>query len=103
VVESFFFRIKTELFHRQSRRTAQALKDTVTHYIEGWCNARRLHSSLGYLSPNQYEPKRLWTRLRPRDSTFSRGSSQLSFAELSRPCGNAAVPRRPLSLSDAHH
>ena len=24
-------------------------------YIEGWYNTRRLHSTLGYLSPNQYE------------------------------------------------
>jgi hypothetical protein len=27
----------------------------VLDYIEGWYNTRRLHSSLGYLSPNTYE------------------------------------------------
>ena len=57
VVESFFARLKTELLNRQSWQTIRELKDAVTHYIEGWYNPRRLHSSLGYLSPNQFEQR----------------------------------------------
>lgn len=57
VVESFFSRIKTELLHRQSWPTGRAAKDAVARYIEGWYNPHRLHSSLGYLSPNQFEQR----------------------------------------------
>ena len=31
------------------------LRRAVFDYIEGWYNTRRLHSTLGYLSPAQYE------------------------------------------------
>ena len=57
VVESFFARLKTELLHRQSWRTGREVHDAVARYIEGWYNPRRLHSSLGYLSPNQFEQR----------------------------------------------
>ncbi len=57
VVESFFARIKTELLHRQGWPTGRAAKDAVARYIEGWYNPHRLHSSLGYLSPNQFEQR----------------------------------------------
>ena len=57
VVESFFSRIKTELLHRQGWPTGRAVKDAVARYIEGWYNPHRLHSSLGYLSPNQFEQR----------------------------------------------
>jgi transposase InsO family protein len=36
-----------------ARRTG--LRRAVFEYIEGWYNTRRLHSTLGYLSPAQYE------------------------------------------------
>ena len=35
--------------------TREGLRRTVFEYIEGWCNTRRLHSTLGYLSPAQCE------------------------------------------------
>jgi transposase InsO family protein len=57
VVESFFARLKTELLHRQSWRTGREVQDAVARYIEGWYNPHRLHSSLGYLSPNQFEQR----------------------------------------------
>jgi putative transposase len=57
VVESFFARIKTELLHRQGWPSGRAAKDAVARYIEGWYNPHRLHSSLGYLSPNQFEQR----------------------------------------------
>jgi len=57
VVESFFARLKTELIHRQSWPTGRAVKDAVARYIESWYNPHRLHSSLGYLSPNHFEQR----------------------------------------------
>jgi transposase InsO family protein len=54
VVESFFGSMKTELGDPiwENRRTAQA---AIFDYIEVWYNRQRRHSTLGYLSPEQYE------------------------------------------------
>jgi transposase InsO family protein len=55
VAESFFATIKTELIDRRGWPTRTAAHKAIFEYIEGWYNTRRLHSSLGYLSPNAYE------------------------------------------------
>ena len=55
VIESFFATLKTELIQRQPWPTRRATKDAVTDYIEGFYNPHRLHSSLGYVSPNECE------------------------------------------------
>lgn len=55
VAESFFATIKRELIDRQSWPTIAVVRRAVFSYIEGWYNTRRLHSSLGYLSPAEYE------------------------------------------------
>lgn len=50
-----FATIKAELNHRRSWPTRSAVHTAIFEYIEGWYNTRRLHSSLGYLSPSTYE------------------------------------------------
>jgi putative transposase len=55
VAESFFATIKRELIDRRPWPTIAGLHRSVFDWIEGWYNTRRLHSSLGYLSPAQYE------------------------------------------------
>ncbi len=55
VAESFFATIKRELVDTRSWPTQTGLRRAVFEYIEGWYNTRRLHSTLGYLSPAQYE------------------------------------------------
>jgi putative transposase len=55
VAESFFATIKRELIDTRAWPTRAGLRRCVFEYIEGWYNARRLHSTLGYLSPAQYE------------------------------------------------
>jgi putative transposase len=55
VAESFFATIKRELIDTRSWPTRAGLRRGVFEYIEGWYNTRRLHSTLGYLSPAQYE------------------------------------------------
>jgi len=55
VAESFFATIKRELIDARAWPTREGLRRTVFEYIEGWCNTRRLHSTLGYLSPAQCE------------------------------------------------
>ena len=40
---------------RQPWPTRRATKDAVADYIEGFYNPYRLHSSLGYVNPNEFE------------------------------------------------
>jgi transposase InsO family protein len=47
--------LKTELIHRRPWPTRAAARRAVFEYIEVFYNRRRLHSSLGYLSPTDYE------------------------------------------------
>lgn len=55
VAESFFATIKRELISDRSWPTRAGLHRAVFDYIEGWYNTRRLHSTLNYLSPAEYE------------------------------------------------
>ncbi len=55
VVERFFRSLKTERTnHRLYRSREEAKRDTID-YIEMFYNSQRLHSYLGYISPNEYE------------------------------------------------
>jgi putative transposase len=55
VAESFFATIKKELVHRRSWPTRRELASEVFEYIEAFFNRTRRHSTLGYLSPEQFE------------------------------------------------
>jgi transposase InsO family protein len=57
VAESFFASLKGELIDRQSWATRAQVRREVVWYIEVFFNRRRLHSSLGYLSPDEYEAR----------------------------------------------
>lgn len=55
VVESFFGTLKQELLYRQSWKTREVTRVAVAEYIMCFFNLKRLHSTLGYLSPVMYE------------------------------------------------
>ncbi len=55
VAESFFRTLKVELVYRRRFRTRAEAKAAIVEYIELFYNSRRRHSSLGYLSPNDFE------------------------------------------------
>jgi putative transposase len=55
VAESFFATIKKELVHRRTWPTRRELTSEVFEYIEAFYNPTRRHSTLGYLSPAQFE------------------------------------------------
>jgi transposase InsO family protein len=57
VAESFFSSLKVELIHRQSWATRAQARRAMFDYIEVFFNRKRLHSSLGYLTPAAYETK----------------------------------------------
>ena len=54
-MESFWHSLKVEETHGQDFATRAEAKHCVFGYIEGWYNTTRMHSSLGYKSPAQFE------------------------------------------------
>jgi transposase InsO family protein len=55
VVESFNATIKTELIHRTKWQTREQARAAIYKWIETWYNSVRLHSTLGYRSPIEFE------------------------------------------------
>jgi putative transposase len=56
-MESFFHTLKTELVHHKNYATKEDAKRDLLQYIEGFYNRQRIHSALGYLTPEQMVQK----------------------------------------------
>lgn len=59
VVESFFGTLKSERIHWRSYQTREEARADIAQYITMFYNSHRLHSYLGYQSPNEFERKGL--------------------------------------------
>jgi putative transposase len=55
VAESFFASYKKELIHTKPWPTLKFLKSETFDWIETYYNRRRRHSTIGYLTPEEYE------------------------------------------------
>ena len=55
VAESFYHSLKVERVHRFRYRTRQKARLSIADYIERFYNSDRLHSSIGYRSPVEFE------------------------------------------------
>ena len=55
VAESFFHTLKVECVNDENYRTRGQARTSLFDYIEGFYNTRRRHSTLGYISPVDYE------------------------------------------------
>lgn len=55
VAESFFSRLKEERVHWRHYQTRLEAKQDILDYITMFYNSQRLHSTLNYCSPNQFE------------------------------------------------
>lgn len=56
-MESFWATLQTELLDRYEWKTLAELRTPVVHFIEVFYNRKRLHSSLGYLSPEAFNAR----------------------------------------------
>jgi len=57
VAESFFHTLKTECVYQERFKTREQARQSIFDYIEVFYNRQRLHSALGYVSPECYERK----------------------------------------------
>ena len=55
-MESFFHQFKAERLHRNEYTTESELRAVIIEYVRFY-NTKRIHSSLGYLTPDEYEVK----------------------------------------------
>ncbi|MFL5251420.1 MAG: IS3 family transposase [Rhodopila sp.] len=56
-MESFFGTLKTELVHQRDYPDRDAARRDLFAYIEGYYNRRRIHSAIGYITPEQADRK----------------------------------------------
>lgn len=54
-MESFFHTLKIELVHQPKWATREEAKRDLFAYIEAYYNGARIHSSIGYMTPEQAE------------------------------------------------
>ena len=59
VAESFFGTLKTELIYRKPWPTRESARDAIGEYIEVFYNRIRRHSTIGYVSPANFEESKL--------------------------------------------
>ena len=57
VLESFFSTLKKELIYREKYQDVEDLQKSLFEYIEIFYNRQRRHSTLGYLSPFEFESR----------------------------------------------
>ena len=62
-MESFFASLKRELVHRRRFKSREEARQAIFWWIEAWYNRIRRHSSLGYISPEQFERKHQYKML----------------------------------------
>ena len=55
VAESFFATLEFELLMKHDWDTREDARRAIFQYIETWYNRKRRHSTLGYISPAEYE------------------------------------------------
>jgi putative transposase len=55
VAESFFSTLKTELIHHEKFQTKKEAEAKIFDYVEIFYNRQRLHSTLNYMTPEEFE------------------------------------------------
>ena len=55
VMESFYKTLKRELLEKEHFKTKAQARLEILSYISNYYNNRRMHSSLNYLTPNEFE------------------------------------------------
>ena len=92
-IESFFKTLKSELVYHEKYITRQEAKNSLFDSIEGFYNRRRIHSTLGYNSPEQFEKK---SRVASLCLYFIGGGLKFSFLNLKREQRNLTVISRSI-------
>ncbi len=97
MAESFFATLECELLDRTRLETLAQAHMAVFEWIEGWYNSHRRHSSIGYLSPIEFERRHaVAVDLRggaPEPLTRSRRRGRVGTAQSLRQTRGGSVKR----------
>ena len=93
MAESFFATLECELLQRRSFQTQAEARMAIFAFVESWYNTRRLHSGLGYLSPNEFE--RRAAAGRPMGTEGHHEQANLEPFRIGRPGIHNHPPGRP--------
>jgi len=107
MAESFFATLECELLDRRRFKTQVEARMAVFEFIEGFYNPRRRHSSLGYLSPVDYErrheqqavdpgahqPAAVLGAVKTRPGNVAASVDVGAAADLDRPCARRRARR----------
>ena len=99
--ESFFATLECELLDRCRFKTQAEARSAVFAFVEGFYNPRRRHSSIGYLSPIDYERRHRAAAVVPNASQ----PAAVLAAVKDEPCGrpqNAAILDRRCARQPHH-
>ena len=99
--ESFFATLECELLNRCKFKTQEDATTAVFGFIEGFYNPRRRHTSIGYLSPIDYERSHRQAAVDPD----AHQPAAVLVAVKDKPCGrpqNAAVLDRHCARQPRH-
>ena len=105
MAESFFATLECELIDRRIWKTQAEARTAIFTWIEGWYNPRRRHSSLGQISPINFERKHHTQQLQPANAQH--GLPTACFAPVDKtpqgriegpsPCPQASAVDNPAS------
>jgi putative transposase len=92
--ESFFATLECELLARARFKTQAEARSAVFQFIEGFYNPRRRHSSIGYLSPIDYERRHEATAVEPDAHQSAAVLAPVKDKPFGRPQEAAVLDRR---------
>jgi putative transposase len=95
-MESFFASLKKELVHHEDYQTRAEARTSIFEYIETFYNPKRRHSSLGYVSPSEFERNR-WSNPaepHPLPSNNPNGCNHQSSGHDARQRSDSSQPGR---------
>ena len=105
MAESFFATLECELLDRERFQTPVEAQRAIFPWIEAWYNRTRRHSSIGYLSPNEFERRHAeevpQPRVERRSSILEQPGASLSRDATTAGGGSAPAPPGRLKESQA--
>ena len=100
MAESFFATLDCELLQRRSFKNQAQARMAIFSFVESFYNTRRLHSALGYLSPNEFE-RRAAAAERPTGTKGHREPGALEPLRIGQPeIHNHPRTRPPTPVSE---
>ncbi|HEY6305118.1 MAG TPA: IS3 family transposase [Candidatus Angelobacter sp.] len=97
--ESFLRTLKREEINASKYRDLEHLRANIEEFIENYYNQKRLHSALGYRSPEEFE-RELENRETPKAATLICSFGKASTLASGEGDSNAVPVPRPLPLLD---